>query len=105
MSYSVGIDFGTESGRAVVVDLDDGRILGSAELAYRHGVMDEHLPGSTDRLPFSSALQDADDYLEILGIAVPEAVRESGVSRRTSSPSAWMRRHPRPCPPGTTAHR
>lgn len=80
MSYSVGIDFGTESGRAVVVDLDDGRILGSAELAYRHGVMDEHLPGSTDRLPFSSALQDADDYLEILEIAVPEAVRESGVS-------------------------
>ncbi|MDF1487922.1 ribulokinase [Tessaracoccus caeni] len=79
MNYSVGIDFGTESGRAVVIDLKDGRIIGSAEHAYRHGVIDERLPGSDDRLPFSSALHDPDDYLEILETVVPAAVRESGV--------------------------
>ncbi len=79
MTYSVGIDFGTESGRAVVIDLDDGRIVGSAERGYPHGVMDERLPDRAERLPFDSALHDPDDYLELLGDVVARAVRDSDV--------------------------
>ena len=33
--YAIGIDFGTESGRAVLVDCADGRELGTAVYRYR----------------------------------------------------------------------
>lgn len=72
--FSIGIDFGTESGRAVVVDLTDGSIVGSAAQPYRHGVIDEALPDQPERLPFHTALHDADDYLEILADVVPRAL-------------------------------
>lgn len=78
-SYSIGVDFGTESGRAVVVDLADGSVVGSAQRAYRHGVIDERLPQTGTRLPFDAALHDADDYLEILAEAIPEAVARAGI--------------------------
>ncbi|RQW86993.1 hypothetical protein, partial [Micromonospora globispora] len=42
--YVVGVDFGTLSGRAVVVDVADGAERGSAVHAYRHGVITERLP-------------------------------------------------------------
>ncbi len=34
-SYVVGVDFGTESGRAVVIDAADGRELGERRLPLR----------------------------------------------------------------------
>ena len=46
--YTVGIDFGTESGRAVLVDCDDGRELATAVYPYRNGVVDQHLPPPDD---------------------------------------------------------
>jgi len=78
--YSVGVDFGSESGRAVVVDVADGRQLGSAVYAYRHGVIDARLPlpGRDVALPPDWALQDPDDYLRVLQTAVPEALAAAG---------------------------
>ena len=38
-SYTIGLDFGTNSVRAVVVDTTDGRICGSNVYAYAHGDM------------------------------------------------------------------
>ena len=49
--YTIGIDFGTESGRAVLVDTRDGREVATAVHEYRNGVIDEHLPGSDKPLP------------------------------------------------------
>jgi L-ribulokinase len=49
-SYPVGVDFGTLSGRAVVVRVSDGAELGSAVSEYRHGVMDGTLVTSGTRL-------------------------------------------------------
>ena len=43
--YTVGVDFGTASARAVVVDVADGRELGVAVHVYANGVIDERLPG------------------------------------------------------------
>ena len=73
----VGIDFGTLSGRAVVVSVADGRILASAEHAYPHGVIDRELAGQP--LPPDWALQVPADYVEVLGRVVPEALEASGV--------------------------
>ncbi|MBJ7385978.1 MAG: ribulokinase, partial [Mycolicibacterium sp.] len=77
--YTVGVDFGTLSGRALVVRVSDGHELASAEHAYPHGVISESLPGSATRLPSQWALQVPSDYVEVLQIAVPEAVAMAGI--------------------------
>ena len=77
--YTVGVDFGTLSGRAVVVRVSDGHQLAAAEHAYRHGVITDTLSGSTRSLPAQWALQVPEDYLDVLRTAVPAAVAESGV--------------------------
>jgi L-ribulokinase len=75
----IGVDFGTESARALVVDAADGRVRGSGVAAYRHGVIDERLPSATERLGAEWALQHPGDWLEALATAVRAAIAESGV--------------------------
>ena len=48
MRYAVGLDFGTESGRAVLVDLATGAELGTAIHEYANGVIDRRLPAPDD---------------------------------------------------------
>jgi L-ribulokinase len=78
-NYVVGVDYGTLSGRAVVVRVADGAELGTAEHAYAHGVMDHHLAATDTTLPPEWALQVPSDYVDVLKVAVPEAVAASGV--------------------------
>jgi L-ribulokinase len=80
-TYTVGVDFGTESGRAVVVDTSDGRVLASSVWPYANGVIDAHLPAPDDdvRLEADWALQDPDDYIATFRRAVPAALAQSGV--------------------------
>ncbi len=77
--YTIGIDFGTESGRAVVVDTRDGRELAVAVHPYAHGVIDTRLPGTEAPLPPDWALQDPADYVAVLQHAVPAALRAAGI--------------------------
>lgn len=78
--YLIGIDFGTLSGRAVVVRASDGEQLGTAVTEYRHAVMDRTLDaGDGQKLPPEFALQVPGDYIEVLGTAVPEAIKDAGV--------------------------
>lgn len=79
--YAVGVDFGTLSGRAVVVAVYDGAELGSAVHAYRHGVLTERLPDGVP-LPPDWALQDPEDHLDVLRVAVPAALAAAGVDPR-----------------------
>ncbi|MEU1268737.1 ribulokinase [Streptomyces sp. NPDC005799] len=74
----VGVDFGTLSGRAVVVRVRDGAELGTAEHVYRHAVLDRELPDGT-RLPPDWALQVPSDYIDVLRDAVPAALAAAGV--------------------------
>ncbi|MGR6974157.1 ribulokinase [Streptomyces cynarae] len=74
----VGVDFGTLSGRAVVVRVRDGAELGTAEHEYRHTVLDRELPDGT-RLPPDWALQVPSDYVDVLRHAVPGALAAAGV--------------------------
>ncbi|CAN5217460.1 ribulokinase [soil metagenome] len=77
--YVIGVDFGTLSGRAVVVRVSDGAELATATHDYPHGVMDSVLASTGAALPPEWALQDPADYLEVLGSAVPAAVRLAGI--------------------------
>ena len=77
--YVVGVDFGTLSGRAVVVRVSDGAEVGTADHAYRHGVIDTTLPATGEPLPPDWALQDPDDYRDVLRHAVPDALAAAGV--------------------------
>ncbi len=77
--YTVGVDFGTLSGRALVVRVSDGLELASAEHVYEHGVVTDTLPGSTRRLPSQWALQVPGDYVDVLRTAVPQAVASAGI--------------------------
>jgi L-ribulokinase len=76
---AVGVDFGTLSGRAVVVRVRDGAELASAEHVYAHAVLDRQLPDGTP-LPPDWALQVPSDYLDVLRTAVPEALARAGVA-------------------------
>ncbi|HET8535672.1 MAG TPA: ribulokinase [Solirubrobacteraceae bacterium] len=76
----IGIDFGTLSGRAVVVAVADGEELGSAVHEYANGVIDDVLPATGERLPPQWALQDPEDWLEVLRRAVPAALAAAGVA-------------------------
>src|ERR1700685_1663964 len=75
----LGIDFGTLSGRAVVVRVRDGAELGTAVQEYRHGVMDATLAATGEPLPPDWALQDPEDYRDVLREAVPQAVQAAGI--------------------------
>lgn len=77
-AYVVGVDFGTLSGRALVVRVSDGAEVATASHDYRHGVLDAALP-SGERLPPEWALQVPEDYREVLRHAVPAAVNAAGV--------------------------
>src|SRR3954454_18660892 len=77
-TYVVGVDFGTLSGRAVVVRARDGEELGSAVYPYPHAVIETVLPATGEKLPPAWALQDPEDYRGVLKHAVPEALRRRG---------------------------
>ena len=85
--YVIGVDYGTLSGRAVVVRVRDGKELGSGVFDYPHAVITEALPadlaevpdGTAVRLPGEWALQVPQDYRDVLRHAVPAAVRDAGI--------------------------
>ncbi|MCC2309503.1 ribulokinase [Cellulomonas chengniuliangii] len=77
----VGVDYGTLSGRAVVVRVHDGAELGSGVHAYPHAVMDSQLTagpaaeaGEPVALAPEWALQVPADYVDVLKTAVPAAL-------------------------------
>ncbi len=78
--YTIGVDFGTLSARALLVDTKDGRELASVAMDYPHGVMDRAFCATGEQLPPNYALQHPADYLHALAFVVSSVVREAGVS-------------------------
>jgi L-ribulokinase len=76
----VGVDFGTLSGRAVVVRVSDGAELGSAVHEYTHRVIEDRLPGGEVALGPDWALQSPEDWRDVLRVAVPKALAVAGVA-------------------------
>jgi L-ribulokinase len=77
--YVIGVDYGTLSGRALVVRVSDGAELGTAVCEYRHAVIDSVLPATGEPLPPDWALQDPQDYCDVLREAVPAAIADAGI--------------------------
>jgi L-ribulokinase len=78
--YALGLDFGTESARALLVDIADGHEAGTAAAMYPDGVIDERLPGSGVTLGADWALQNARDYLSVLDALLPRVLREANAA-------------------------
>ncbi len=76
--FVIGIDYGTESGRAVVIRVRDGREMGAAIVPYPDGVIDERLPGGPKLEP-DWALQNPRDYLLVVERGVPRALKASRI--------------------------
>ncbi len=78
LQVALGLDFGTEAVRALVVDLG-GRELASAAIPYAHRQITHRLPGSQRALPAKFALQHPADWLESAAQAVIAARQQAGI--------------------------
>jgi len=80
--YTIGIDFGTESGRAVLVETKTGKEIATSIYSYENGVIDEKLPlaGAPVQLEPEWALQDPQDYIRTFQNAVPDMLSLAGVN-------------------------
>ena len=77
--YTIGIDYGSLSGRAVLVRCDSGEVVAESTMDYPHAVMDAALSDGTP-LGQDWALQDPQDYLDVLDTVIPAVLSESGVA-------------------------
>jgi L-ribulokinase len=80
--FALGLDFGTESVRALIVGVAEGREAGLGSATFRHGVMSDHLPSGGPTLPHEFALQHPQDYLESARAAVAAALGQAAIEPR-----------------------
>lgn len=77
MTYSIGIDYGTGSGRVFLVQTNTGKIVSQYIKPYTHGTIDQELCG--EKLPHGFSLQNGNDYLEVLEEGIPYVLKESNI--------------------------
>ena len=77
--YTIGVDFGTLSARAVLADLETGEILADSVSVYANAVLDRQLPETGEALPAGWALEDPADWEEALYATISGVIRKSGV--------------------------
>lgn len=79
-TYTIGVDFGTQSARAVLCRVSDGQVLSQSEHPYAHGVMTQALPDGTP-LPPDYALQHPQDFLTALQHTVHGVLEKADIDR------------------------
>src|ERR1700723_1291789 len=77
-AIALGLDFGTESVRALFVDLQ-GNEKASAVVPYEHGQIIDYLPNSNDRLPADFALQHPLDWIDSAAKAVQAGLKSGPI--------------------------
>ncbi|MDT0695986.1 ribulokinase [Mammaliicoccus sciuri] len=78
MTYSIGIDYGTGSGRVFLVQTDNGKIISQFIKTYTHGTIDEYL--HDQKLPHGFSLQNGNDYLEVLEEGIPYVINDAKIN-------------------------
>lgn len=89
-TYIIGLDYGTESARGVLVDALTGEQIDACVQPYPHGVMTKALPDGTP-LPRNWALQNAADYTQVARLILTQlggdrVIEGIGVDFTASSP-------------------
>lgn len=77
--YSIGIDYGTLSCRALIVDVVTGKEMATSVCEYKHGVMSDKFVDGT-HLPADYALQHPRDYLDALHYVLKECLEIANIS-------------------------
>src|SRR5262252_10574048 len=77
--FALGLDFGTESVRALIVEVTSGQEVGLGSSSFRHGVISDRLPPDGRTLPADFALQHPQDYLESAQAAVAAALSRAAI--------------------------
>lgn len=75
--YVIGLDYGTLSGRAVLVSVHGGEVIAESVYPYPHGILST-VPGTKEMLPEDYALQEIDDYVEAMYDTIRKVVEKSG---------------------------
>lgn len=78
MTYSIGIDFGTGSGRAFLINTENGEIEEQYIRNYTHGTIEGELGG--EKLPQNFGLQNANNYMEIIETGIPTIIEKANIS-------------------------
>ncbi len=76
--YTIGLDYGTLSARAVIVDVKTGEEKATSVCEYKHGVIDDVFING-EKLPVDFALQHPADYIEVLKSTVCDIMEKSKV--------------------------
>ncbi|MFJ7735144.1 ribulokinase [Lysinibacillus sp. NPDC097287] len=78
MKYVIGVDFGSESARAILMNTETGICHKSVSQTYEHGIITGKLFGKP--LKHDTVLQHPNDYLSVLTTLVHQLLEEPGVS-------------------------
>lgn len=81
-NYVIGVDYGTASGRVLIVDVSNGEVMASAVVPYAHQVIteaDERIPYT---LPSGTAIQDPQDYIDVLTQGIPQALHKTTITQQ-----------------------
>lgn len=78
--YSIGIDFGTLSARAILVNVENGEMLATSAMDYPHGVMEKLLPDGVTELEPDWALQHPQDYLDCVKKILSDIFEETKIN-------------------------
>ncbi len=82
MKYTIGLDYGTLSVRALLVETATGKEVATAVYEYPHGVMSETLP-TGEVLPPLFALQHPQDYIDGMEQTIKSVMKASGVDKNS----------------------
>lgn len=77
--YAIGIDFGTLSARAILVDVSTGAEAATAIYGYQDAVIDQTLPYTDVQLPDDYALQNPADYKDAVSALLRDLRQSAGV--------------------------
>lgn len=80
--YAIGIDFGTQSVRSAIIDINNGDEVFASIYKYKNGVIDTNLPDSNIRLPLDTALQDPKDYEDGLVYTIRRILNNTKIKKR-----------------------
>jgi len=76
--YAIGLDYGTLSVRALLVNIENGEEIAVSVYEYPHGVMEETLP-TGEKLSAGFALQHPQDYMAGLETVILDVMKKSGI--------------------------